>query len=296
MKNNRKPASRPDWNIKTRRKQWGNMITSKFAGLILLLFLLNRLPVQAQCPVSNDVFGDGEQIRYLVTYNWGPVWVDAGTVTFTAKSDTYRGKPAWHLIGSGKSFRSYDMLYKVRDYYDSWIDPGTFHSFDFRRNVYEGGYTLLNTLYFDRQFGRVISNTKCINKPQRTDTMPIRPCTFDMLAAIYYVRTMDFASMKSDQKTDLTVLIDDAYYDIYIRPLGKEVVEANDGKRYRCQKFAAKMVSGTIFKGDEDVVVWVSDDANKVPIYIEAKIIVGTIKAYLKDFKGLKRPFGCIVK
>ncbi len=250
----------------------------------------------AQCPVTNDVFGDGEQIRYLVTYNWGPVWVDAGTVTFSVKADTYRGKPCWHLNGTGKSFRSYDMLYKVRDYYESWIDPETFQSHDFRRNVFEGGYTLLNTLYFDRFAGKVISHTKCINKPQRTDTLPIRPCTYDMLAAIYYVRTLDYATMKPDQKIDLTVLIDDAYYDIYLKPLGREVVEASDGKRYRCQKFAAKMVHGTIFKGDEDVVVWVSDDANKVPIYIEAKIIVGTIKAYLKDYKGLRRPFGCIVK
>ncbi len=249
----------------------------------------------AQCPTSNTVFGDGEQIRYTVSYNWGPVWVDAGLVTFSVTNDLFRGKPAWHLKGTGKSFASYDMLFKVRDYFDSWIDPGSFQSYSFQRNVYEGDYTLLNTLNFDHNANRVIANTKSNNNPQRTDTLAIRSCAFDMLSAVYYTRTLDFSELHPDIKKHITVLIDDAYYDIYIRPLGREIVESTDGKRYRCLKFAARMVQGTIFKGEEDVLVWVTDDANKIPIYIEAKIIVGTIKAYLKDAKGVRNPFSSIV-
>ena len=252
--------------------------------------------VFAQCPVSGTVFGDGEQIRYTVSYNWGPVWVDAGIVTFSVKNELFRGKPAWHLNGAGKSFTSYDLLFKVRDYFDSWIDPGTFQSYDFRRNVYEGGYTLLNTLNFDYNSRKVIANTKCKNKPQRTDTLPIRPCAFDMLSAVYYTRTLDFSELQPNMKKNITVLIDDTYYDIYIKCLGKEIVESTDGKRYRCIKFAARMVQGTIFKGEEDVLVWVTDDANRIPVYIEAKIIVGTIKAYLKDTKGVKNPFTSVVR
>ncbi len=249
----------------------------------------------AQCPTTNNVFADGERIRYTVSYNWGPVWVDAGLVTFAVSSEFFRGKPALHLKGTGKSFASYDLLFKVRDYFDSWIDPETFRSLDFRRNVYEGGYTLLNTLTFDYGTKKVITNTKSNNNPQRTDTLPIHPCTFDMLSAIYFTRTLDFSDLQANNKK-VTVLIDDAYYDIHIRQLGKEIVESTDGKRYRCLKFAAKMVQGTIFKGEEDVLVWVTDDNNKVPIYIEAKIIVGTVKAYLKDAKGLRNPSTAIVR
>ena len=231
-----------------------------------------------------------------MSYNWGPVWVDAGQVTFTVKSETFRGKPAWHLKGTGKSFNSYDLLFKVRDYFDSWIDPESFRSYDFKRHVYEGGYTLLNTLNFDYNAQRIISNTKSNNNPQRTDTLPVRPCAFDMLSAIYYTRSLDYAELLANPATHLEVLIDDGYYDIYIRPVGREVVESTDGKRYRCIKFAAKMVQGTIFKGEEDVLVWVTDDANKIPIYIEAKIIVGTIKAYMKDAKGLRNPVTSVVR
>jgi Protein of unknown function (DUF3108) len=268
-----------------------------FIGSVWIpLALIFPKVLPAQCPTSNNVFGDGEQIRYTVSYNWGPVWVDAGLVTFSVTSELFRGKPSLHLKGTGKSFASYDLLFKVRDYFDSWIDPETFLSYDFRRTVYEGGYTLINTLSFDHPSQKVIANTKSNNNPQRKDTLPIRPCAFDMLSAVYYTRTLDFSELTPGEKKHVTVLIDDAYYDIYIRSMGKEIVESTDGKRYRCIKFAAKMVQGTIFKGEEDVLVWVTDDSNKIPIYIEAKIIVGTVKAYLKDVKGMRNPSTAIVR
>jgi len=266
--------------------------------LIFIILAALMAPValtsRAQCSVNNTAFGAGEEVAYTVSYNWGPVWVDAGTVTFTAKNDTYGGKPAMHLKAVGKTFPSYDLLFKVRDYYDAWIDPAEFRTHEFRRYIYEGGYTLLNTIRYDHSQKIAVSNTKSNNNPQRTDTLRIRNCSFDMLTAIYYVRTLDFGKMLTGTKHQVSVLIDDAYYDIYIRALGRETVEAADGKRYRCIKGAAKMVQFTIFKGDEDVLVWVTDDANKIPVYVEAKIIVGTIKAYLKTARGTRAPLASV--
>ena len=210
--------------------------------------------------------------------------------------EIYLGKQSWHLKSTGKSFPSYDVLFKVRDYYDSWIDPETFQTYNFKRYIYEGKYTLLNTLWFDQQTRRIISNTKSNNNPMRTDTLRMRNCAFDMLASIYYTRTLDFTDFRPDVKKKVTVLNDDAYYDIYIRYIGREVVETTDGKHYKCIKFAAKMVQGTIFKGEEDVLVWVTDDANRIPVYVEAKIIVGTVKAYLKEAKGLRNPMTSLIK
>jgi hypothetical protein len=109
-------------------------------------------------------------------------------------------------------------------------------------------------------------------------------------------RTLDISGLKHDARIPVSVLIDDSTYEIYIRYLGKEVVESRDGKKYRCIKFAAKMVKGTIFRGDEDVVVWVTDDDNRIPVYIEAKIIVGTVKAYLKETHGLRNPISSLLK
>lgn len=269
------------------------MIEKKFlflpAFLVIIGFFL-PLSGQSQCFSNNEAFSDGEEIRYQVSYSWGPVWVDAGIVTFSAGMEDFNGKPSWHFKGTGKSFASYDFFFKVRDYFDSYTDPESLLSQSFQRYVYEGGYSLLNTLRFDYQNNKVFSSTKTNNNPPRFDTLPVQPCAFDMLSAIYYTRTLDFATANPGWKKNIKILIDDAYYDICVRVLGRETLEDPDGKQYRCIKFAAKMVQGTIFKGDEDVVVWVTDDSNKIPAYIEAKIIVGTVKAWLKDYKNLRNP------
>jgi hypothetical protein len=244
----------------------------------------------AQCFTANSAFQNKEEIRYAVSYNWGPVWVDAGLVTFSATLEPYMGKTFWHFKGTGKSYPSYDLFFKVRDYFDAYTDPETFKPYSFRRYVYEGGYSLLNTLDFNYNTGKVFSSTKIGEKPPRMDTLPVTACGYDMLSAIYYTRTIDFSQAIPGWKKDVKVIIDDHYYDIVIRFLGRETVESPEGKRYSCIKFAAKMVQGTIFKGDEDVLVWVTDDQNKIPVYIEAKIIVGTVKAYLKDYKNLRDP------
>jgi len=283
------------------KRDQGKLITVLRKGIrnriLSLLALVSLSPaLQGQCVKSNTVFTGGEEAVYSVSYNWGPVWVNAGVVTFSASFETYHGIPAWHLKSTGKTFPSYDLLFKVRDYYDSWVDTSTFRSIGFQRYIYEGGYTLVNTLAFDYARQKVYSNTKTNNNSVRTDTLKLLPCTFDMLTAVYFTRLQDLSSLKPNEKKQVALIIDDCYYIIYIRSLGKEVVENTDGKKYRCIKFAAKMVTGTIFRGDEDVLVWVTDDANKIPIRVEAKILVGTVKAFLKEVKGIRNPMTTLIK
>jgi hypothetical protein len=264
--------------------------------LFLIVSFLAISGINAQCYKENRAFKDGEFLSYDVSYNWGPIWVDAGRVTFSIDQEKYLGKPAWHLKSSGKTYKSYDFFFKVVDYYDAWIDPGTFHSYEFRRSVNEGGYKLINCLRYDQTGQTVYSSTKSNNNPVRFDTLRRKTCAYNPLEAVYIARTLDISALKHDARIPVTVIIDDSTYDIYIRYIGKEVVQARDGMQYRCIKFAAKMVSGTIFRGDEDVLVWVTDDENRVPVYVEAKILVGTVKAYIKDMKGLRNSLSSLVK
>jgi len=264
--------------------------------LIFLLFTISLPGLQAQCYKENRAFKEGEFLSYEISYNWGPIWVDAGLVTFSTDQEPYAGRPAWHLKSSGRTYKSYDFFFKVIDYYDSWIDPVTFHPYEFRRSICEGGYKLLNTLRYDRTGQTVYSSTKTNNNPVRYDTLKSAPCVYNPLLSVYVARTLDISSLKHDARIPVTVLIDDSIYAIYIRYLGKDVIENRDGKRYRCIKFSAKMVQGTIFRGDEDVMVWVTDDENRIPIYIEAKILVGTVKAYLKEMRGIRNPLTSLLK
>jgi len=271
------------------------MILRLLRNITVFFVLTFPLYLNAQCFQSNTVFGDGEDITYTIHYNWGPIWVDAGEVTFKAKLEKKGEKQLWHLTSTGKTFPSYDMLFKVRDYYETWVEPETFRTVSFKRYTYEGGYSLVNTLSFDYEKSKIFSSTKTNNNPVRFDTIGIQPCFFDMLAAVYYTRTIDLSNIPMYQKRQVSVVIDDQVFNIYIRPLAREIVQNSDGRKYNCIKISAKMVEGTIFKGDEDVLVWITDDRNHIPIYIEAKILVGTIRAYLHEAKGLRNPMKSLV-
>jgi len=49
--------------------------------------------------------------------------------------------------------------------------------------------------------------------------------------------------------------------------------------------------SGRGFKEQESLTVWISDDNNKLPVRIKAELAIGSIKADLDAFKGLKNSF-----
>jgi hypothetical protein len=97
-----------------------------------------------------------------------------------------------------------------------------------------------------------------------------------------------FQSIQTQSKNSVRAIIDNEIVTLYGRYLGKETVILKNGNRYRCSKFSALVLSGSVFSGGEDLVVWVSDDDNKIPVMVETKILVGTVKVHLKKVENLK--------
>ena len=69
----------------------------------------------------------------------------------------------------------------------------------------------------------------------------------------------------------------------------KEKIKTEMGKFY-AHKFVPVVQEGRVFKSEDDVSVWITDDHNKVPVMIEAKIIVGSVKMELQNYKNLVAP------
>jgi hypothetical protein len=90
------------------------------------------------------------------------------------------------------------------------------------------------------------------------------------------------------------MFLDNEVYELYIRYMGKETVKTKYGK-FKAIKFKPLLVKGTIFSGGEKMTVWVSDDANHVPIRIESPIVVGTIKIDMMAYKNLRYPLSSLV-
>jgi hypothetical protein len=76
--------------------------------------------------------------------------------------------------------------------------------------------------------------------------------------------------------------------------LGHEVLKTKFGK-VRALKFRPYVHAGRVFKEEESLTFWVSADKNKVPLKIKANLTVGSLKADLEAFKGLRYPFMMIM-
>lgn len=256
--------------------------------LLIVFFVSLPLVVNSQCGQANTTYKSGELIEYEVYYNWGFIWLNAGWVKFQVKDSVYKDQETILFDAYGASHPSYDWLYKVRDRYMVHIDKETLLPQYFYRNNNEGDFTLENKYRFNWHDTLIYSETQNSDKPYSLDTIKIPPCTFDVLSLIYYTRNINFNNLELGDKVPISSILDNEVFDLYIRYLGKEAIKDREGRKYNCIKFSALVIEGSIFKGGEDMYIWVTDDANKVPVMVEAKILIGSVKAYLRKATGLR--------
>ena len=260
------------------------MINFFVCGCFLFMMQLNA---QTNfCGIKNSSTQNGEEITYTIFYSLAGAHVNAGTTTFSNKMEKFNGRTVYHVLGEGGSNAKYDWIYKVRDRYESYIDTQTMQPLKFFRDVNEGNTKKIETVAFNHT-----SNTAT----NETGTYRVPPCVQDVLSTIYYARNIDYDKYKKGDKIPFQMFLENQVYDLYIRYLGKEDVKTKYGK-FNAVKFKVLLIPGTIFKGGEEMVVWVSDDGNRVPVRIESQIMVGSIKVDMTGFKNLRYPLSVIQK
>ena len=266
------------------------LISSVF--LVLLLTSFKKWDFfSSECDVNNEMFSSGEEIKYATMYNWGFIWLDAGEVTFTVQLEEYKGKTCYHISGIGGTYPSYDWIYKVRDRFESWVDTTTLKPLRYIRDVKEGGRYFYNECFFNYNKLKAYCVTKEQKKFPRLDTVNITPCAFDPMTMIYFTRTIDYSSYKLRDTIPISLFLDNEVYSLYLKYFGKEVLKIDEKHSFKCIKFKPKLVEGTIFKGGEGMTVWATDDKNRIPLYVEAPILVGSVKAKIVSWKGLRNKF-----
>lgn len=242
--------------------------------------------VSSKCDIENTAFESGEELIYEASYSWGLIWLDAGKVIFRVDKSEHKGIPCYRLSGVGGTYPSYDWIYKVRDKFETWVDTSSLKPYRYLRDVQEGGRLFYNECFFNFNTQKAFCVTK-EKKKVRQDTVPLLPCAYDPLTMIYFSRNADFSKCKVNDTVPITLFLDNVNYNLYLRYLGKDKLKLKTGT-FNCIKFSPKLVEGTIFKGGEGMTVWATDDKNKIPLYVEAPILVGTVKATITSWKGLK--------
>jgi len=266
-------------------------------ALAMLIFIAQGLKSQEKnCEIKNRAFQPGEILDYVITYNWLLVWTDVGGVRFEATQDEKFGQEVYNLKGTGVTYSFYDWFFQVRDVYQSWVKPDNLLPVYYHRDVDEDGYLIDIKYTFDYENSVAYSEVEKRKTPYFQDTVKIPPCTYDVVSVIYQARNIDFKKYEIDEKIPFKILLDNEIHNVYIRYKGKEVRKVRGVGKFKCLKFTGSLIAGDVFQGGEDLVFWVTDDKNRIPVWAESPIIVGTIKARLVDYKGLKYPLKSLVK
>ncbi|MEO5681995.1 MAG: DUF3108 domain-containing protein [Chitinophagaceae bacterium] len=236
------------------------------------------------CGIRNTAFQAGESSVFKVYYTLG-VYIAAGEASFNVNLEKLNNRSVYHITGEGKTYSFYDSFFKVRDKYESFVDTASLQPLKFIRNVDEGGYKKYENVTFNQQTNTAITNNGVFKVPG---------CVQDVVSAIFYARNIDFNKYKPEDKIPFTMFLDNEVYNLYIRYLGKEIIKTKYGK-FRAIKFKPLLVKGTIFEGGEKMLVWVSDDANHLPLRVESPISVGSIKVDMMSYRNLRYPLSSLV-
>ncbi|MDR0660711.1 MAG: DUF3108 domain-containing protein [Prevotellaceae bacterium] len=238
---------------------------------------------------DNYAFQDREEATYLANYKWGLISTDVGEATIRINRIINANVPNYFVEVTAKTYKFYDRVFKVRDTYTSRFNAETFLPEYFHRNVFEGGYTKRSTLTFDWKKKELKSITQRKKNPAVDTILSLQDCTFDLLSLLFYSRNLDFTFVEPGDVFPMVFALDDEIYNLKYRYIGKETVSIDLGN-FRCLKFGIQVVAGDVFKGDEEVTLWVTDDRNHLPIKAESPIIVGKVRITLTKMNNIKHP------
>ncbi len=254
---------------------------------LLLFYFTNFLPADNNiCKQSNTSFLAGEKIHYTIFYNVIGIYVNAGKADFNTISSSLNGADTYTFTALGKSNANYDWIFKVRDKYESVVDSKTLLPYQFTRSINEGSFHQSDLIQFNQK-----------NRSATTSNIsyPTSDCTYDVISAVYAARNMNFSNLQIGDKVYLNFFLDKDLYPSYFKYLGKEVVSTQYGT-FKAIKLAPLLVKGSMFKGGEHMTIWITDDANHIPVRLETPIIVGSIKMDMVSYENLRHPLTSLIE
>ena len=247
-----------------------------------MLFFILSINAFAQ---KESAFDTGEWFKFKMSYSG---WMKAGEATLKVNEDVINGKSVYHVVGKGKTTGAIRWFFKVKDRYESYFDKEALIPYRFIRNIDEGGHTKDIEITFDQENNKAHVFNKKYNKRKVIDT---EPNIQDMVSTFYYLRNkLDASQLKIDDEIRTDMFFDGENYGFKIKYLGKETIRTAFGK-VECLKFRPYVMAGRVFKEEESLTLWVSADKNRVPIRMKANLAVGSLRADLESFRGLKHQF-----
>ncbi|WP_019990781.1 DUF3108 domain-containing protein [Rudanella lutea] len=232
--------------------------------------------------VVNNSFGPGEHIEYRVHYGF----VNAAEAVVDVAPGLYKvnDRACYKVDVKGRTIGAFDLVTRVRDTWRSYIDTAAILPQRFYSNIQENRYRKEENVTFNH-----FSNTVKAEERTERDVFKVPDNVHDVVSSYYFLRTIDFNRMPVGQIVEVPAFYDETVYNFKVRYRGKETIKTKFGK-INVIRLNPVMPANGFFKDEESIKIWVSDDANKVPMKVEVELAIGSLDMDIKRFDGLKQP------
>jgi len=264
------------------------MKISKIVSTLLLSVLgFNTLNAQQE-----QCFAVGENIRMTIGYTLGFIELKAAQANITAEKTIYDGKDVLKLEIGSKTIKAF-KAFKVRDTLRAFVEPETLYPYFTQVQSHEDDYfsSYQTTYKKDKNSNNQLHIQKFKrNGLSKDTTITSEKLYLDVVSILYQLRNTDFSKIKINQKTPMPSVFHLELYDLYWRYAGKEKITIRKGETYNCIKVCPCFVEGNLFDKGEVMTIWLTDDENRIPILVESKLKIGSIRAVMENVKGNKYP------
>jgi len=251
---------------------------------ILFILLLHALCVDSQeifTPTvkANHAFVGSEKLTYQIKYGF----VVGGNTTLSLTDTVYNGKQVFHALAIGQTTGLANTIYGVEDIYESWFDKKNNLPLKSIRDIKEGNYKHYNEVTYNRNNNTVTSTLSGVHKvPEKI---------LDLSSTFYYLRRVDFSKVKEGDVVFVNMYFSDAVFPFHLKYMGKETIRTKFGK-INCLKLSPIVEVGRMFKAQNDLTIWFTDDENCIPVLVKMDIrIVGAVYLKLIQYENTANPF-----
>jgi hypothetical protein len=229
--------------------------------------------------LNTSSFKEGETLTYKLKY--GFITAAEAKLRVLSSDVKFDNRSTYHLLVEGNTSGTFDIFYKVRNRYDSYIDRQNYSPYLYTENIRENKYRRNDKARFYQDEKKVVAKKGTFRSPISQ--------TFDLVSAYYFTRNIDLSNMRIGDKFTIYYFLDDEITPLTVQYFGKETVDTDLG-RIRCLKFSPSIRPGRVFRKDSRIYLWISDDANRIPVKAQADVVVGSINMEISSAKGLVKP------
>lgn len=235
-------------------------------------------------------FQRGEKLTYKLNYGW--FTIGRGSFEIDSALHNYEGIHCFQVRASGASSGLLKMVSPIKDEWGALITVHDLKPVFTYRNIREGGYRLNEKVFINSDSGSI--RVESVKPHRKQSKRPTRNYTFDpsvavndMLSGMLRIRNRDFSEFKPGDTLGLKAFFEDSFYDFQVIYKGKEQLKTKLGK-ISAHKIIPLMPQNSVFDGEHSLVAWLSDDQNKVPLKINARMFIGKASVEITSYQNVK--------